>query len=301
MYQNLKKINGRKKEKEKFCLYKARKTNRVEKNQELEISLNKQKKYFLANAIPLIIEGKQYIVFDFWDKTNEIQHNYLQKMFIKTVGHELKHPLGLISAYAYYLYSYFQKNPDNSVKYVDKIEQQVRIINKMLDDISDAGKFSLKSFQVKRKQQDVKKLTRQIVQDIKTYYPERVINYHDLTKEKIILIPIDAVRYKQAVMNLCSNAQKYSDKDTKIDIRLKQKKQKILLSVTDYGQGIAQKNHSLLFKPFNRLGKSGRKAPGLGLGLSLVKQIMKKHDGEITVDSVKNRYSKFSLIFPNRK
>lgn len=103
-------------------------------------------------------------------------------------------------------------------------------------------------------------------------------------------------------MNLIDNAIKFSQENTKIEIRARRDKEHILIDVIDEGKGIPRKEQKKIFEKFYQIDRSlTREVGGFGLGLSIVKKIVELHNGEIFVESPpegRNRGTKFTVKLP---
>lgn len=121
-------------------------------------------------------------------------------------------------------------------------------------------------------------------------------------EEKLPPIHIDREYMKRAVYNLLDNAIKYSAPDTAIAIRVTKDDHHLKIAISDQGQGIPEGELEHIFKPFYRVDKSrNSKVPGNGLGLSIVKEIIQAHQGEIQVKSTPGEGSTFTLSIPAKE
>lgn len=254
--------------------------------------------YQLKVASFTIKDKKKMIVLVIRDISKDVKSLLVQEMFIRTVGHELKQPLGLIKAYSYYLEKYFSStNNEVQSAYVDKITTQVDIINKMFNDIVDAAKFSLTTFKISKKSISLNKFMQDFVVDMRAVNPTRPL--HIMCAENVKYLDADPIRLKQALTNLVSNAIKYSPDNSKVIISVDQTKDATFISVKDEGYGIPKEHYKDIFKPYKRIKSRGkRKIRGLGLGLSFVQSIMKRHKGSVSVKSMEGKGSEFTLEFP---
>ena len=103
---------------------------------------------------------------------------------------------------------------------------------------------------------------------------------------------------EEAVMNILSNAIKYSKKNTTVTVTTFEKEKYASVEVTDHGIGISQSKINKIFEPFYRQENELIKTEGTGLGLSIVKNIMDAHNGTIEVVSEPGKGSTFTLLFP---
>ncbi|MBX4258660.1 ATP-binding protein [Clostridium estertheticum] len=109
-------------------------------------------------------------------------------------------------------------------------------------------------------------------------------------------------KIERVVLNLISNAIKFSDAGNKILVHVNDKNEFIEISVSDNGIGIEKKYLDMIFDRFKQVDKSlSRNAEGTGIGLSLVKSIVELHDGTITVESQYGIGSRFTVSIPSRK
>ena len=114
-----------------------------------------------------------------------------------------------------------------------------------------------------------------------------------------IEVVADRDKIEQVLVNLLSNAAKYSDKGGSIEIACALKDNSVEVSVIDQGLGIARKDVNKLFRPHYRIeNKKTEKIPGFGIGLYLCAEIIKKHNGNIWVESEQGKGSTFKFTLP---
>jgi two-component system sensor histidine kinase VicK len=122
------------------------------------------------------------------------------------------------------------------------------------------------------------------------------INEHKLSldiSEGLPDVEVDKVRIQQILHNLIENAAKYSPANTEIGISVNQKKENIVIAVSDQGKGISPEDQSRLFEPFERLEENLSTRPGLGLGLLVCRRLVEAHGGKIWVESEPGKGSTF--------
>ena len=123
------------------------------------------------------------------------------------------------------------------------------------------------------------------------------IQYQPMIENAIVLADVDSVI--EAVMNIMSNAIKYSEGEKKVTIDIVEDGKYYGVSVCDEGIGIPPENIDTIFEPFLRLKSSGTNhVAGTGLGLAIVKHIVEAHHGRIEVKSEIGKGSIFTLLFP---
>jgi len=124
------------------------------------------------------------------------------------------------------------------------------------------------------------------------------ITFADLDKEVVLIA--DSSRLQICLRNIIENALKYSRHQNKpVEIEVKELSDKVQIDITDFGIGVPASDQKHIFEPFYRVDKSrNSKTGGYGLGLSLCKKIVNAHGGEILLESIEDRETRFTLIFP---
>jgi len=108
----------------------------------------------------------------------------------------------------------------------------------------------------------------------------------------------DGQRLEQVVLNLMTNATKFTPKGGNITLRARKRDDGLVIEVQDTGIGIAKDEQARLFQPYSRLNADRQRHPGLGLGLALAKQVVELHGGKIWVESEPGKGSTFSFSLP---
>jgi signal transduction histidine kinase len=117
--------------------------------------------------------------------------------------------------------------------------------------------------------------------------------------ESLPPVSVDADALEQAILNLLTNAMKYSGSGRTIDLRLAREGREAIISVRDEGIGIPLVDQARIFEKFYRISTpENQRIPGTGLGLTLVDHIVKAHDGSVHVESAPGRGSVFTIHLP---
>jgi signal transduction histidine kinase len=116
--------------------------------------------------------------------------------------------------------------------------------------------------------------------------------------DSLPIIHGDGQRLEQVLLNLMTNAAKFTPEEGHILIKVRKEDARLIIDVQDDGIGIAQEELTRLFKPYSRLSSDRQRHPGLGLGLALAKQVVELHGGKIWVDSEPGKGSTFSFSLP---
>ncbi len=234
-------------------------------------------------------------------RTNElVEANATKDKFITIVSHELKTPLASLKGLAQLLQRQVDK-PDSAelVKrgLVD-MERSITRVNVLVNDLLDTSLAETNMFVVHRRRCDLVALCREFLAEYTAGAGPNLS--FDFTGSSIE-VEADSNRICQVLMNLLSNARKYSPKGSPITITLQQSGYEALLSVRDMGIGIAEEALPHIFNQFYRAPNAEvlNGAPaGLGLGLYVTRKIVERHGGRIEVQSTLSGGSIFTVILP---
>ncbi|MEY8441416.1 HAMP domain-containing sensor histidine kinase [Lactobacillaceae bacterium 24-114] len=224
------------------------------------------------------------------------QHQAIQreKEFIANASHELKTPLAGILGHVNLIRRHGDKHPEligKSLKYIDQEAQRMsQLINELL---------ILEGHQTKKLTEiNLSKIIFSEVESLQGAYPQRFIT--DLQQN--LSYCITKGDFQSLVHNLLENAAKYSPTDSKIDIQLTGDDDQIILRVADQGQGIAKENRQKVFDRFYREDEShSNVVAGSGIGLSIVKMIVEKYHGKITIRDNEPVGAIFTVYLPKQK
>ena len=127
---------------------------------------------------------------------------------------------------------------------------------------------------------------------------KRKLKFHyDIQPNNKYLITGDKDSIKQVFINLISNAIKFTDENGKIQIRLYENKENVVVEVIDDGIGIKEEDLPFIFERLYRGDKSRHQIEGNGIGLTIVKNILKMHNASIDVESKEGKGTKFTICF----
>lgn len=215
--------------------------------------------------------------------------------FMAIASHELKTPVTSIKLYTQLLHQKFKKlNDTKSAESVEKMDMQLNKLISLINDLLDVTKIEEGKLQFNFKKFNINKLINEITEEMQLTTKHRIEK--DLGSGGDVYA--DQERIGQVLTNFISNAIKYSPDANKIIIKTTNGK-KLTVSIQDFGMGLAPSEQKKVFERFNRAGQEGKGGmPGLGLGLYISKEIVKRHNGEIWVESKKGKGSTFSFSLP---
>jgi len=261
--------------------------NSQEKTIKIESEINSR--IFLIN-ISFIREDNKYIL-TFFDITDLKNVDRMRKDFISNISHELKTPLTAIYGYLETIEMEYK-----DIKYVPIIKNHVENMNKLVEEILTLSYLET-SPKIKKEEflltDSVKNVLKGFEEDFKKKNLKMDFSFSD---EKIYFNG-DKEKIERMIKNLVENSIRYTDKGY-IKISLEKKDKNISLTVEDTGIGIPKKEIERIFERFYTIDKSrSKKYGGFGLGLSIVKHIVKLHDGKIEVESEEGKGTKIKLSF----
>ncbi|MBJ8350389.1 sensor histidine kinase [Streptococcus zalophi] len=217
-----------------------------------------------------------------------------EKQFNNDVSHELRTPVTVILSESEYGKKYAENLSDAKESF-DVIHRQSQLMKQLVEQILELTRAENKT-QLTMETIDFSQFVRQFVEDSKRLFSDQSIFLDTQIEEGISLVG-DPILLKRLIDNLVSNALKFT-KDT-IKISLTQTESDVILSIKDNGKGIAKDELEKIWHRFYRI-DSSRHTKGVGLGLSLVKEIATLHKAQVSVDSEKNQGSDFRVIFKKK-
>ena len=219
--------------------------------------------------------------------------------FVSNVSHELKTPLALIRLFAETLELGRVRSSEKAGEYYRIISNESRRLTQLINNILDFSRIEAGRKEYQFETTNVADVVREVIE---TYqYPLENAGFEIATDIEADLpaVRIDRDAMSQAVLNLVNNAVKYSDEVKHIDVRVRSRGSSVAVEVADKGIGIPGAEQEKIFEKFYRISTGlvhDRK--GSGLGLALVRHIVKAHSGEIVVDSTPGKGSRFTVLIP---
>ncbi len=221
--------------------------------------------------------------------------------FLGIASHELKTPVTVLKAYSQILGKVLlEKGNIQESKMAEKMDEQANKLNDLIIDLLDTTKINSGKLQFNDHEFDFNELVKSILDEIK-YTTQSHSIIQELDHSCIVLA--DKERIGQVIDNFITNAIKYSPNSDKVFVRTKLKNDEIYLSVQDFGIGINHENKDKVFGQFYRVTTEGspNTYPGIGLGLFIAAEIIKRENGKIGVESEKGKGASFWFSLPCKK
>ncbi|HXD76609.1 MAG TPA: ATP-binding protein [Puia sp.] len=253
-------------------------------------------RFYLLRAIP-IREGDSITkwVGTFTDIEDQKQAVRKKDEFISIASHELKTPLTTIKAYVQLLERSIG-NDDPIKLYVDRTLVQIRKLDNLIVDLLDLSKIESGRLKFNKRLFDFGETLAGAVEMIRQTYPDYQIIRRGRSD---IQLYGDETRIEQVIVNYLTNAVKYSPENKEIQIETEINSEgRLMVRVRDFGIGIRKDDQSNIFSKFYRVEESANRFQGLGIGLYICAEIIRRHEGEYGVESEPGHGSAFYFSVP---
>ena len=247
----------------------------------------------------LIVQmGKNEELFNKVLKLEQNKNNY----FIN-LSHELRTPLNILTSLNQLIKDLCNKEivitPEKLYYYMDVMERNTSRLLNLINNIIDNKKIDNGSYILTKEETDIVYLVEETVMDMKGYIEEKGIEFIFDTDIEEKTVNCDKTEIERCIVNLVGNAVKFTPEGGLIEVTVSDLDDKVKISVKDSGIGINEENKKFIFDRFNQvIDKSSELKGGSGLGLTICKQLITLHKGDIYVESQVGVGSEFIIILP---
>lgn len=239
-------------------------------------------------------DGKERMLGTLYDITRDKLAEREKDDFISIASHELKTPLTALKGSLQVLERMKHSPTPKLALLLDQASRSMNKVTLLVDDLLNASRMSEGQLHLKKTRFNLS----QAIDDCCLHVTAAGI-YHIITEGvKDLEVEADCERIQRVVVNFVNNAVKYASKSRDIIIRVDQEQEAVKVSVADQGPGIVQEKIPHLFDRFYRTDENGSQYSGLGLGLYISAEIIKKHGGKIGVESLSGKGSTFWFSLP---
>ncbi|MEJ5053024.1 PAS domain-containing sensor histidine kinase [Sphingobacterium sp. MYb382] len=226
----------------------------------------------------------------------EKELNQLKSRFVSMASHEFRTPLSSVQLSASLIERYLEKPDHNNViKHTNRIRGSVKLLNDILNDFLSLEKLEAGRVVVNKHHINLVQLSEEITEEMQMICKKNQhIVYQHTGAVGVFLV--DEHLVKSSIINLISNAIKYSGEDTFIEFTTEIKDNTCVVCVCDNGIGIPVEDQKNLFEPFFRANNTGS-IPGTGLGLNIVKRYVSLMGGTLEYKSALNEGAMFKMVF----
>ncbi len=237
------------------------------------------------------------IIIVFQDVSKEHTLDEIRKDFVANVSHELKTPLTTIKTYTETLLA-TEIDRETSNRFLQTIDTETNRMTRLVKDLLELSNIDNKSSKLNLERINIYNLIKNCLAGLEVLKEEKDIKLDLKIQKEDIEITSDRNSLEKIVMNIISNAYKYSNDKGKVVIELMDLKERVKIIIKDQGVGIPYADQKHIFERFYRVEKGrSRKAGGTGLGLSISKELVEKLGGTISIKSKPNIGTEVTLIF----
>lgn len=253
----------------------------------------------LKSKINKLSKEEMILLIEKLQEKQEIQEN-----FMMNISHDLRSILNIIMSANYMLECIKNReniNCDNKEKeYLNIVKRNTYKMLKLIDNLIDITRLENKYFKINKENIEIVNFIETVMGSIDKYAKQKYITLIFDTNKEECIVGVDPQALDRICINLISNAIKFSPIGSFIYVTLMIDDKDVKISVADNGLGISKEDQKKIFERFNQ-GSKKNKHNGSGIGLDLVKSLVKLHDGRITLKSELNKGSNFTIILPNTK
>ncbi|MBS41593.1 MAG: two-component sensor histidine kinase [Nocardioides sp.] len=219
-----------------------------------------------------------------------------RREFIADVSHELKTPIFAAQGFVHTLLDGAVEDKKVRIKFLKKAAKSLDGLDILVQDLLTISQMETGEIKMHFESFDIMRLTKEVMDQLDGKAEKREIDVQIENEDQQFFVRGDYHRIYQVMMNLVSNAIKYTKKGGAVRIRFEEEGDKVVTYIIDNGRGIPAEDLSRIFERFYRVEKSRSKEKGgTGLGLSIVKHIMEGHDSTVEVESEVKVGSTFSF------
>jgi signal transduction histidine kinase/CheY-like chemotaxis protein len=257
-------------------------------------------------TLPAMHSHEAVAVLLYQDITRDKEHerelrraNQAKDALLAMLGHELRNPLAAITSAAELIQLL---DPSNATfdEARDILNTHIRHLVRLVDDMLDVSRLTSGKIRLRRETVDLRDIVTLSLQSCETTFGARRQVVHVLLPDQPVYVDGDAARLEQVVVNLLTNAAKYTDEGGTIDVSLISDEGQAELRIRDNGIGISPEMLPQIFEMFRQLNPSLHRAEGgLGIGLSVVKSLVELHGGSVVaLSGGVGRGSEFVVVLP---
>ena len=253
---------------------------------------------------PMFTRSNSYVgyIIVLIDVTKDVEMDQLRSHFISNVSHELRTPVTVLRSYIDTLYNFGNDFDFNTQReFIGVMNQEIIRLNRMVNDILDFSRYESQNIRLEKSKQNIMEIVEDCVNQVQVLAKEHDLTISIMKEPDLPEIYLNLDSISRAMMNIISNAIKYSPDGKRIKIRVERSRdgEYVEFSVEDQGMGIPEQYQKKIFDRFFRVENATHTVKGTGLGLHLVKVTVEKHhNGQVFVQSKIGEGATFGFRIP---
>jgi signal transduction histidine kinase len=256
-----------------------------------------RRQFLILGALSLLMGAG--IVLMYRNVSRELALAKLKSDFVSNVSHELRTPLALIRLYAETLELGRISHRAKHQEYYEIIRKESERLTSLINNILDFSRIEAGKKEYSFRETDVADLVRSTLESYRFEIEQNGFYFEQKIDNNVPPLRVDREAIARSLLNLVNNAVKYSANEKYLGVHLYHRNGRVNLEVVDRGIGIPAKEQPKIFEKFYRVGDPlVHNTKGSGLGLALVRHIVRAHGGEVRVESAPGRGSKFIITLP---
>jgi signal transduction histidine kinase len=253
--------------------------------------------FLVLGALSLLMGAGMILTYR--NVSRELALAKLKSDFVSNVSHELRTPLALIRLYAETLELGRIAGQGKQQEYYEIIRKESERLTSLINNILDFSRIESGKKEYTFRETNVADLVRSTLESYRFEIEQNGFEFEQKIDNDVPPLWVDREAIARSLLNLVNNAVKYSSNEKYLAVRLYRHSNGVNLEVVDHGIGIPANEHLKIFDKFYRVGDPlVHNTRGSGLGLSLVRHIVKAHGGDVAVESTPGRGSRFIITLP---
>ena len=265
---------------------------------EFSLTIKNKEKHFLLSASNMDSTSELILLIN--DITSLKKLEDRRKNLISDISHEIKTPISVIKAGSETLQNGAINDPKMANKFLESINSNSERLAEMIDDLLELEKIEVGQVFLKYEKIKLKSEIDLIIESMNSLIEEKTLTIKNIIDENHILIS-DKQSFRDILINLLNNAVKYSKRNSEVVLSTMNTKDHLTVQIKDHGLGIEKTNIKRIFDRFYRTPSARANTKGTGLGLALVKQLVNRVNGKVSVQSKIGKGSTFFVKFPHKK
>jgi two-component system phosphate regulon sensor histidine kinase PhoR len=264
-----------------------------------------QERWFEVYVTPLPASEPALLLMTFDDRTPLRRVEEMRADFVANASHELRTPLAALLGFVETLQGPAKDDPAAREKFLSIMQAQATRMARLIDDLLSLSRIELNAHLRPSTPVDLRAIVRQVVDGLQPLARDRGVEIRTSSPDQPLVVAGDRDELIRALENLVENALKYGASGKRVDIALSRKQagagEEAQIEVRDYGPGIAPEHLPRLTERFYRVDVAdSRSQGGTGLGLALVKHVLYRHGGRLTIESARGEGARFTAHLPLR-